>query len=244
MPVTPPPSAPRSPPAGCASRKQAGRSASAGRRNEAGRRGGAVSQLALPLDWPAAEDARDFIVTAANTAAVAHFERWSMWPVMATLLLGPRKSGRSLLGRIVAARTGGELADDAEGWDEEALFHAWNRAQARRRPLVIVADSAPPAWEVTLPDLASRLAATPRIILGHPDEALAAGLLERLLEARGLPAAPELVRYLVPRIERTHLGVLRAVETLDALAYERRQAPTVPLARAALVRLGLRLAEG
>ena len=65
---------------------------------------------------------------------------------MATLLTGPRKSGRSLLGRIFVRKTGGRLFDDAEEHDEEALFHAWNDAQARRRPLLIVADAPPPRW--------------------------------------------------------------------------------------------------
>ena len=48
---------------------------------------------------------------------------------MATLLTGPRKSGRSLLGRIFVRKTGGRLFDNAEEHDEEALFHAWNEAQ-------------------------------------------------------------------------------------------------------------------
>ena len=198
-----------------------------------------MSQIALPLDWPAAADERDFLITPANEAVVRHFERWGIWPVMATILLGPRKSGRSLLGRIVAQRTGGELADDAEDWDEEALFHAWNRAQEHRRPLVIVADRAPPGWAARLPDLASRLAATPRVMLDDPDAALAAHLIEKLALARGLAAPPELIRYLVPRIERSHLGIHRTIEALDELAFEKRQGLTVPLARAALVRLGL-----
>ena len=198
-----------------------------------------MSQIALPLDWPAAADERDFLVTPANEGVVRHFERWGTWPVMASLLLGPRKSGRSLLGRIVAQRFGGELADNAEDWAEVALFHAWNRAQERRRPLVIVADREPPDWAIRLPDLASRIAATPRVVLSKPDAALAAGLLEKLLNQRGLNAPPELVRYLVPRIERSYLGLHRTIEALDELAFEKRQGLTVPLARAALLRLGL-----
>lgn len=198
-----------------------------------------MSQIALPFDWPAAADERDYLVTAANAPLVRHFEHWSLWPVMATILSGPRKSGRSLLGRIVAHKTGGELADEAEDWDEEALFHAWNRAQERRRPLVIVADAPPPAWRVALPDLRSRLAATPHVRVAEPDEALAGQLIEKLCHARGLAAPPELVRYLVPRIERSYLGVNRAVDALDELALQRRQRLTVPLARRALAELGV-----
>lgn len=198
-----------------------------------------MSQMALPLAWPAAEDDRDFITTASNADAVRHLGHWSLWPVAATLLTGPRKSGRSLIGRIFAAKSRGVLIDDAERQADEAIFHAWNAAQASRRPLLIVAAAAPPAWKVTLPDLASRLAATPRIVLGAPDDALAAALIEKALGARGLSAAPEVIAYLLPRIERSHVAILRLIDALDEVALARRQRITVPLSRRALDLIGV-----
>lgn len=198
-----------------------------------------MSQIALPLDWPAGADERDYIVSEANQALVRHFEHWALWPVMATILTGPRKSGRSLLGRIFAQKSGGELIDDAERVDEEAIFHAWNRAQANRRPLIVIADSPPPTWNVRLPDLRSRLMASPVVRIEEPDEALVAALIEKQCQARGLAAPPELVRYLVPRIERSYLGVTRTIDALDELAFERRQGFTIPLARKALAAMGV-----
>ncbi|WP_442678048.1 HdaA/DnaA family protein [Sphingomonas sp. ASY06-1R] len=193
-----------------------------------------MSQIALPLDWPAGNTEQDYLVSPANRPLIRHFEHWSLWPVMATILAGPRKSGRSLLGRIYALKSGGELIDNAETADEEAVFHAWNRAQEQRRPLILIADAPPPAWEVTLPDLRSRLAATPVVRIEEPDDALAGQLIEKLCHIRGLAAPPELVRYLVPRIERSYLGVHRTIDALDELAYAQRQRLTVPLARKAL----------
>ena len=198
-----------------------------------------MSQIALPLDWPAGADERDYIVSEAYQPLIRHFEHWSLWPVMATILTGPRKSGRSLLGRIFVASSGGELIDDAERADEEAIFHAWNRAQERRRPLILIADMPPPGWQARLPDLRSRLAATPAVKIEEPDDILAAQLIERLCNLRGLAAPPELIRYLVPRIERSYLGINRAIDALDSLAYEHRQRLTVPLARKALAAVGV-----
>jgi hypothetical protein len=193
-----------------------------------------MSQIALPLDWPAGDTEQDYLVSPANRPLIRHFEHWSLWPVMATILTGPRKSGRSLLGRIYALKCGGELIDNAEAADEEAVFHAWNRAQERRRPLILIADAPPPVWQVTLPDLRSRLAATPVVRIEEPDDELTAQLIEKLCHIRGLAAPPELVRYLVPRIERSYLGVHRTIDALDELAYAQRQRLTVPLARKAL----------
>ena len=198
-----------------------------------------MAQLALPLGWDAGARASDYLVSDANRPLIRHLDHWALWPVMATILTGPRRSGRSLLARTFAARSGGEMADDAETWNEEDLFHAWNRAQARRRPLILVADAPPPAWRVMLPDLRSRLAASPVLRIAEPDEWLVGRLIEKLCHDRGLAAPPELLRYLTARIERSYWGVTRTVEALDELAYHHRQRLTVPLARRALIALGV-----
>ena len=112
-----------------------------------------MSQIALPFDWPPDPRDDEFLVSDSNARAVQQLERWSTWPVMAVVLTGPRKSGRSLLARIFAAKSGGEIIDDAERQSETAIFHAWNRAQESRHPLVIVADAPPPEWPIKLPDL-------------------------------------------------------------------------------------------
>jgi hypothetical protein len=198
-----------------------------------------VNQIALPLDWPVADRDEDFIVSEANRAVFEHFRRWSLWPVMATLLTGPRKSGRSLLGRIIARKTGGRLFDNAEAHDEERLFHAWNEAQEKRRPLLLVADAPPPAWSITLPDLKSRLAATPHVRIEDPDDVLLGTLIAKLLADRGVIVPPELLEFLVPRIERSYVAVQQVVDALDRAMFSQHRRMTVPMARRALMDAGL-----
>jgi len=198
-----------------------------------------TSQIALPFDWPVADREEDFLLSESNRAAFDHLRRWSLWPVMATLLTGPRKSGRSLLGRIFVRKTGGRLFDNAESHDEEALFHAWNDAQARRKPLLIVADAPPPRWQVALPDLKSRLAATPQVEIAPPDDALIGDLIVKLLGDRGIATPPELADYLVPRIERTYVSVLAVVGLLDRGTLSDHKRMTVPRAKRALDEAGL-----
>jgi len=204
-----------------------------------------VNQIALPLDWPVADRDEDFLVSDANRAAFDHFKRWSLWPVMATLLTGPRKSGRSLLGRIVTRKTGGRLFDNAEDHDEEVLFHAWNEAQEKRRPLLLIADAPPPIWQIKLPDLRSRLAATPQIRIDEPDDRLLGNLVTKLLGDRGLVVPPEVTDFLVPRIERSYVAVQQVVELLDRAMLSQHRRMTVPMAKKALVEAGLiRRAKG
>lgn len=200
---------------------------------------GASGQIALPLGWPARPQDDAFIVTPSNARAVQLLDRWAAWPVMAALLIGPPRSGRSLLARLFSGKSGGTVIDDAQTAAEEHLFHAWNRAQAARRPLLIVADAAPPAWTLALPDLRSRLTASPIAELGVPDDPLVRALLEAQFVRRGLVAPPELIGWLLPRLERTHAAVLRAVELLDAAALGARRRLTVTLARDTLAAAGI-----
>ena len=200
---------------------------------------GSSSQIALPLGWPPRPRDDAFLVTASNTRAAHLLEHWGAWPVMTALLVGPRKSGRSLLARLFAAKSGGTVIDDAERAPEEHLFHAWNRAQAARRPLVIVADAVPPAWNIQLPDLRSRLAAGIVAEIGPPDDQLVRALLVAQFERRGLDARADLIDWLTPRLERSHVAVLRAVDALDQAVLETRKRLSVPLARTVLAAAGL-----
>jgi chromosomal replication initiation ATPase DnaA len=198
-----------------------------------------MSQIALPLGWPA--DPRDdaFLVTPSNARAAHTLEHWATWPVMTALLTGPRKSGRSLLARIFAAKSGGTIIDDAERLPEAQLFHAWNRAQEARRPLLIVADAAPPEWKVKLPDLRSRLVASPIATIGAPDDELMQVLLVHLFHRRGLDARPDLIDWLVARIERSHVAVERTIDALDQQVMETRKRLSIALARTTLGNAGL-----
>lgn len=198
-----------------------------------------MNQIALPLDWPVADREEDFLLADCNRVAFDHLRHWSLWPVSATLLTGPRKSGRSLLGRIFVRKTGGRLFDNAESHEEEALFHAWNDAQMRRKPLLIVADAPPPEWQIALPDLRSRLAATPHVAIGSPDDAILGQLIIKLLGDRGIAAPSDLADYLVPRIERSYVSVLKVVDILDRVMLSHHRRMTVPLAKRALDEAGM-----
>jgi hypothetical protein len=199
-----------------------------------------MTQLDLPLARTTRPREDEFLVGESNARAVHGIEHWGAWPVMAALLTGPRKSGRSLLARLFVAKSGGTIADDAERLSETELFHAWNRAQAERRPLLIVADASPPRWCVRLPDLRSRLAATPVLRIDPPDDALIGELLDYLFDRRELDARPDLVAWLARRVERSHLSVIRVVDRLEEEADARgSRRLSIPIARRALTSGGL-----
>lgn len=196
---------------------------------------GGPDQQPLPLDWPQTEGDARFIVTDANRTAFEHFQKWSMWPVRATILTGPRRSGRTLLARSFVERVGGRLFDDAESRDETELFHAWNEAQDSKRPLIMIADQAPPAWTPALPDLKTRLAVTPVVRIEHPDDALFGSLIQLFFADRGLHIPAEALRFMTERLHRDYFTAERSVEAVDRFAIAERARLSLPTIRRALM---------
>ncbi len=195
-------------------------------------------QIALPLDWPQVGEDRRFILSEANRAAFDHFRQWTMWPVKATILTGPRRSGRSLLARGFIDRVGGRLFDQAERHDEEELFHAWNQAQETGKPLVMITDGAAP-WPVNLPDLRTRLAVTPVTRIDEPDDALFGSLISLLFADRGLHIPDEALRFITQRVHRDYVTAERVVEAIDRHAFAERARLTLPTIRRALGLAGI-----
>ncbi len=198
-----------------------------------------MKQISLPLDWSAGQGEGGFLLSEANRLAVRHLEGWRDWPVMTSVLTGPPRSGRSMLGRQFARASGGEVIDEAEGADEHRLFHAWNRAQTDRVPLLLIGHSAPQSWTVALPDLRSRLAAAPHVAILEPDEALARALVERQLGGVGARFAADLPDWLLRRIERSYGAIAGAVALLNEAALSSGRKISIAMAKEALQNAGV-----
>lgn len=191
-----------------------------------------MRQIPLPLGTGAGPSR--IVVGAANTQAIEAFSQVHDWPFRTAVLFGPPRSGKSLLARWFAGSGLGDVIDDAESMDEADLFHRWNRAQEQGRALLIVVNAGEGGWQIALPDLASRMGAALHLEIGEPDDAMMAELIAIHAEMRGLALGPDAAAYLVPRAERSHLGVERLVAAIDRLSLERKQAPTLAVWRDAL----------
>jgi hypothetical protein len=189
-----------------------------------------MSQIVLPLS-PASSGPPRFGVGSANAHVAEALANPETWPFRTAVLLGPPRSGKSLLARWFAEQ-GGDAIDDAHKLDETALFHRWNRAQEAGTPLLIVGGE--PPWQIALPDLRSRLGAALQLEIGAPDDAMAEDLLHALAEQRGLPLGAEAAQYLVPRAGRSWADLEKLVAAIDRLSLERKVPATQSIWRAAL----------
>ena len=184
-----------------------------------------MRQIPLPLGAGAGAAPTRIVVGNANAAVLDAFSRATDWPFRTAVLFGPPRSGKSLLARWFAESGLGEAIDDAEQLDETDLFHRWNRAQETGTPLLLIANAEEDGWPIRLPDLASRLGAALHLQIGEPDDAMLADLIALHAEQRGMVLGPDAAAYLVPRAERSHLGIEQLIAEIDRLSLERKQAP-------------------
>ena len=191
-----------------------------------------MSQIALPLSLSPLHGTRSIVVGEGNRAAVAALQDTATWPFHTAMLAGPPRSGKSLLARWFEIEAGGEAIDGVQAFDEDAVFHRWNRAQERGTPLLLVVDGE--GWDIALPDLASRIGAALQLEIGPPDDAMAGELMLAYAAERGLALGEGAPAYCIPRMKRSYAAIERLVDAIDRLSLERKQPATMSIWRDAL----------
>lgn len=198
-----------------------------------------ISQIALPLGPTGQGAPQRIVVGGANAKVVEALRDPASWPFGTAVLTGPARSGKSLLGRWAAMQHsdgGFEVIDGADTLDETELFHRWNAGQEggskAGRKLLLIANSLP--WEITLPDLRSRLGGSLQLGIAEPDDALAAELILAMAAERGLTLSDDAAAYLVPRAQRSYAALERLVAMMDRISLERQTPATMSVWRAAL----------
>ncbi|MEM1273524.1 MAG: DnaA/Hda family protein [Pseudomonadota bacterium] len=216
-------------------------------------------QLTFDLPHRPAMGRDDFFVSSANQTALAGIEQWAEWPLSKMVLIGPEGAGKTHLVHVWAAKSGAEIAPAQAletGWRryreapalaiedadtiagnraaEEALFHLHNGFAERQAPLLLTARNPPSLWQITLPDLASRMAQTGLLRMDLPDDALLLAVMVKLSLDVGLSVPPSTLSYAVRRIERSFTAAAAFIAALDAVALAEQRAPSRELAKKVL----------
>ena len=216
-------------------------------------------QLVFDLARAPCFDRDDFLVSAANEAAVAAVRSWADWPGRTLLLVGPPGSGKSHLAAIWAADVGAtqgrhEDASLASLWEkggrcvlledcdrcaigEPAFFHALNFARETGGWLLMTARSGPGFWGLRTPDLLSRLRLATLATIHPPDAELMKAVLVKLFADRQISIDEDVVSYAALHCDRSLEAANDFVAAVDKAALASGRRITRPLAAAALTLL-------
>ncbi|THH35789.1 chromosomal replication initiator DnaA [Aliishimia ponticola] len=212
-------------------------------------------QLGLDLPGITALGRDDFLVAPSNALAVALLDAWPNWQGGKLLLSGPAGSGKTHLAHAWAARSGARIiqasavAEDdipalAEGpvavedvtdiagdlARETALFHLHNLVLANGHSLMFTGDVVPAGWPLSLPDLKSRLQGATSAELAAPDDTLLSAVIAKLFADRQIMPPPNVIQYLVSRIDRSFDAARDTVARIDAESIARKKPVTRRLA--------------
>lgn len=218
-----------------------------------------AEQLSFDLPARTARAREDFFVAPSNALAVAMIDADAAWPGGKLVLCGDTGSGKTHLAHVWAARTGAsiiaacDLTDDAvpalaaapvavedvpaiahDAAAQTALFHLHNLTLANGHRLLLTGRGAARDWGLTLPDLQSRIEGAQSAQLQPPCDRLLAVLLAKLFADRQITPRPDVIPYLLRRMDRSFASAQEIVARLDRESLSRGRAVTRDLAAALL----------
>ncbi len=215
-----------------------------------------AQQLTFDLPVRESRSRGNFFVSDANALALARLDDPTTWPNHKLVLIGPEGAGKSHLAHVWAEQSGAHLIrpdeltmfdipgidravalDDADVLTpetEELVFHLHNHLGLNAVPFLLVARTPPARWDLSLPDLKSRMSATDSVRIDGPDDALLAAVMVKQFTDRQLVVPPTVIDWLVRNMDRSFAEARALVDALDRVALAEGRAITRPLAQRVL----------
>lgn len=218
-------------------------------------------QLPFDLGANSAYEREDFFISSSNSEAISWLDKWPEWGSPRILvIIGSPASGKTHLAKLwqkeheaieisidnITDNSGlleieapnividdiNKIAGDAER--EEALFHIYNIVKENQGSLLLTANNPIKDCGFNLPDLNSRLRAAAATTILPPDEDLMAIMLTKIFSDKQLSVSHDVIKYIIPRIERSFKAVRELAEKIDYKSLTDKKSVTVPFVKSIL----------
>jgi chromosomal replication initiation ATPase DnaA len=210
----------------------------------------------------------DLVVTPVNESALRIVQRPENWPTPVLCLVGAPKSGLTTIAHAWAHRFGGDVFEakafaslkardvDAraatytaiDGADRvpagDKVLSLINLISGGAGRMLLTANVPPPQWQAPSADLKSRLNSMPVTEIDPPDEAMMMGRLKAAAVRHFLKLEPDVLKYLVPRLDLSYEAIETFAERLSDGVTDLGRAPSVPLVKEVLDAMQDRAPDG
>lgn len=214
-------------------------------------------QLVLGFSAKDSYREEDFLVDSSNEKAYRMIASVEQWGSYGLVLWGGPKVGKTHLAHLFQKKTGAifltqehleklergeDCTEDSQIFIldsleevlplyEKALFHLCNLLKEKGGQLLILSQSSPGEWKISLKDLESRLKACLALHIQNPSE----GLLEAILLKKSgdlqISLDQKVIHYLLTHGDRSPGALQKSLEDLNQFALAQGQKITIPLVR-------------
>ena len=213
------------------------------------------SQLIIDLPTRAALGREDFLVNSRNEDAVCFIDNFPNQKINSGILIGSRGSGKTHLVNVLCSNLGRKkwsflnpkneniydifsindlvIIEDINNFnskeDEDFLFHSINLSKELNKALLLTSSLKISKLNFKTLDLVSRLDAMQAAFIEEPDDMLMEALIIKLFNDRQILIKPNIVNFLMQRIERSYLGVAEIIDLIDKVSLSRKKSVSISL---------------
>ena len=212
-------------------------------------------QLIIDMPKRSALDREDFMVNECNQEAIQFIDNFYQRKMNSGVLIGPKGSGKSHLVNVFCKNFEKEkwiisekkekdiykvfqennvvIIEDIDLItsldEEEYLFHSINLSKELNKILLLTSGLDLSKINIKTPDLRSRLDSIQSVNILEPNDDLMNILILKLFHDRQILIKPNIISYLMQRVERSYLGISEIVDLIDNVSLSKKKSISINL---------------
>ena len=212
-------------------------------------------QLTIKMPNRSALGRDDFMVNECNQAALDFIDSFYKSKIRTGVLIGPKGSGKSHLVNVFCNNTEIDKLKILQNFnidiykifeendaiiiedidlvsskdEEEHLFHCINLSKELKKILLLTSGTELSNINIKIPDLRSRLDSLQRIKILEPNDDLMNSLILKLFHDRQILIKPNILKYLLKRIDRSYAGISEIISLIDNASLSKNKSISIAL---------------